>query len=151
MANPERGEQTLVADGQSYTLRLTTNACAELEDFVPGMTWDKLQVGIRNGSMKSARLLLWTALRDHHPDVATTNPESLKAIGTMVDRSGGINGRGLAALLAELKRFVALNEEPFQDDEDEPGGAKGAQQDPTAPEDADLAGVGSSSTRGSSG
>lgn len=121
MANQERGEFTLVVGDRRFTLRLTTNACAELEDFAGGRTWDQVQLGIARGSVKDVRLLLWAALREHHADVATDAPESVKAIGRLIDDAGGFAG-----LLAQIRSFVTLNQDP----EHVPPQEKGETPDP---------------------
>ncbi len=105
MANRERGELRLVvAGGVSYTLRLTTNACAELEDFADGRTSDEVTAGVNRGSFRDVRLMLWMALRDRHPDVATDDPACLAAIGDLIDAAGGRR-----AVIATLRALVLLN------------------------------------------
>lgn len=106
MANRERGEMSMVAGGTVYTLQLTTNSCCEIEDFTGGRTSDDLIQGVNAGSFKDARLLLWMALRRHHPDLATNDPACLKAIGEIVDAAGGRN-----AVLRILRELVRLNVE----------------------------------------
>jgi len=122
MANRERGELTLVAGGTRYVLRLTTNSCCELEAFADGRTSDDVIAGVNRGSFRDARLLLWMALRDQHPDVATDDPACLDTIGSIIDEAGG-----RAAVLERLRDLVLLNTESTE----EPGGAtrpRGAQR-----------------------
>lgn len=107
MANRERGELTLVAGGQRYTLRLTTNSCAELEDFTGGRTSDDVTAGVNRGSFRDVRLLLWMALRDQHKDIATDDPACLEAIGALIDATGG-----RLAAIAALRELVLLNSDP---------------------------------------
>lgn len=114
MANRERGELTLVAGGARYVLRLTTNSCCELESFADGRTSDDVIAGVNRGSFRDARLLLWMALRDKHPDVATDDPECLALIGTIIDRAGG-----RALVLDRLRELVLINTEQTE----EAGGA----------------------------
>ncbi len=114
MANRERGELTLVAGGTRYTLRLTTNSCCELEEFAEGRTSDDVIEGVNKGSFRDARLLLWMALRDQHPDVATEDPDCLGTIGQIIDQAGG-----RASVLERLRELVLLN----TDVPHEPGGA----------------------------
>jgi hypothetical protein len=104
MANKERGEFALQVQDRAYTLRLTTNACCELEDFANGRTWDQVMAGVRQGRMKDVRLLIWTALQEHHGDVATHAPESLQAIGALIDDAGG-----LAGILLQIQAFLQMN------------------------------------------
>lgn len=137
MANPERGEFSLKVGDRRYTLRLTTNACAELEDLTNGKTIDAVVLGAQHGSVKSIRLLLWAALREHHPDIATDDPDSVKAIGVLVDQAGGFEG-----LLQQVNEFIQLNVNP--EPERQSAGKGGESPDP--PDAQALAGVGSSST-----
>lgn len=120
MANRERGEFTLKAGDQSYILRLTTNACCELEDFAPGRNIDQVMAGFSRGSRKDLILILWTALRDKHADIATEDQASLKAIGGIVDEAGGMVG-----LIDQMVSFIDLNSpEPEQVTEGEGDGKK---------------------------
>ncbi len=114
MANRERGELTLLAGGMRYTLRLTTNSCCELESFADGRMSDDVIAGVNSGSFRDARLLLWMALRDQHPDLATDDPSCLSAIGDLIDVAGG-----RLAVLERLRELILLN----VDGRDAPGGA----------------------------
>jgi len=118
MANKERGEFLLTAGGKTYKLRLTTNACAEMEDIAGGRTWDQVQLGIMRGSAKDLRLLFWGALREFHPDIATDDPKSLRAVGKLIDDAGGFEG-----LMEQGQAFVALNQR--QADDEAPSAEKG--------------------------
>lgn len=106
MANKERGEFPIEIGDRTFILRLTTNACAELEDVSGGRTWDQVQMGIARGSVKDVRWLFWAAFRDHHPDIATDDPASVKVIGQLIDEAGGFAG-----LLARVRMFVAMNQD----------------------------------------
>jgi hypothetical protein len=136
MANRERGEFPLVIGEQRYTLRLTTNACAELEDISGGRTFDQVMIGIRRGSVKDIRLLLWAALREHHSDIATDDPASVKAIGKLIDEAGG-----LLAMAGSMRALVLMN----QNEEKTEPNAAGEGED-GIPRTAGGAGVGSTST-----
>ncbi len=107
MANRERGERVLAIGDQSFTLRVTTNACVEVEE-LSGRTWDQITGGLQAGSLRDARLLLWACLRDHHPTVATCDKEGLARIGELIDRMGGVLHDGLEPLAA----FLRFNAEP---------------------------------------
>lgn len=113
-ANKEKGEFALVVGDQRYVLRVTTNAACELED-VHGRTLDQVQVGLLRGSLKDLRLLLWAGLREHHPEIATDDKDSVKAIGALVDAAGGVNG-----VWTQMKAFMALNADPGADDAETP-------------------------------
>jgi len=99
MANRERGEMTLATPTDTYTLRLTTNACADLEDRC-GKLVDDIVRGAYRGSVRDLRWLLWAALQDKH---AATVKEPSDA-GTIIDAAGGIKG-----VLAQMIAFMKLN------------------------------------------
>lgn len=103
MANRERGEFRLVAGEKSYLLRITTNACCELEDLA-ARPLDSVISGANRGHVRDVRLILWAALREHHPELATDDKDSLKAVGTLIDAAGGLSG-----ILAQVKALIALN------------------------------------------
>jgi hypothetical protein len=117
MANKERGEFTLVAGDRTFKLRLTTNAVVEIEDISGGRTWDQVQLGIMRGSAKDMRLLFWGALREYHPDIATDDVKSLRAVGRLIDAAGGFEG-----LVEQMKAFLALNQRQADDEPERPGG-----------------------------
>jgi hypothetical protein len=103
MANKERGEFALQVQDRAYTLRLTTNACCELEDFAQGRTWDQVMAGVRQGRMKDVRLLIWTAL-------GNTIPTGIRQAGIgeghrrLIDEAGG-----LAGILGQIQAFLQMN------------------------------------------
>lgn len=109
MANKERGEWTLAAGADRYVLRLTTNACCELEEF-SGKLFDEVQARANRGSLIHLRYLLWASLQEHHADLATPDKEGLKRIGQIVDAAGGLLG-----LMQQIKAFIAWNAEDTGD------------------------------------
>lgn len=117
MANREKGEFSVTAGSKVLTLRVGTNGIAEVEDLTGGRPWEAIWKGVLSGSVRDLRLFLWTALREHHSDIATTAPDSLKAVGRLIDDMGGIDG-----LWQQLQAFVKLNAEP----ETEKKGGKGS-------------------------
>jgi len=88
MANRERGESAFVVDGATYTLRLTTEAVAQLEDACSTpereMFFPDILARMLRGSFKYTRLFLWAALREHHPGL------TVKDVGSLIDQAGGI-------------------------------------------------------------
>ena len=124
VANREKGEFSITAGERTLTFRLTTNACAEVEDLANGRTWQQIQVGVARGSLKDFCLLFWAALREHHADIATDDPASIKAIGKLIDEAGGIVG-----LQTQIEAFLALNEQPAEL-KDDGAGKKAAPADP---------------------
>lgn len=112
MANRERGEIPLVIGSDRYVLRLTTNACCELEAFTDGKrNWDQVWEGMKSGSQRDVRYFMWVALRHHHPDIATDDPKSLNAIGDLIDLAGGAT-----LLFVQLRALMALNLEQLKEE-----------------------------------
>ena len=88
MANRERGESAFVVGGATYTLRLTTEATAQLEDACSTpereMFFPDILAKVLRGSVKYTRLFVWAALREHHPNL------TVKDVGALIDQVGGI-------------------------------------------------------------
>lgn len=139
-ANAERGELSLVVDGRRYVLTITLTAMMELEDISGGRTfveaWEGTQV---KRSIRDVMLLLWTALRDHHPDLASDEPGVLKKISRFVERAGG-----LEAVNEQLTALIRLHAQPPELAR-EPAGGDGRPREAAADSDA-FPGDGSAST-----
>ena len=133
MANKERGEMTLVAGAQTYTLRLTTNACCEVEDR-SGKLFDVIMHGAYQGSVRDLRWLLWASLQDCHQETVKTPADA----GGIIDDAGGVRG-----VLTQIIAFVKLNTEG-QPEASQPNGSV-TDPDPTETQ-ADGAGADSIST-----
>jgi len=129
MANRERGEMTLAAGESTYVMRLTTNACCDLEDR-SGKLLDDVVRGAFRGSVRDLRWLLWGSLQDRHADTVKT-PEDA---GRVIDAAGGIQG-----VLAQVTAFMKLNADPS------PPAKEAAPVDPPSAQ-SDRAGVDSTST-----
>lgn len=99
MANKERGELRLAAGDQEYTLKLTTNACCEMEDRA-GKVFDRVISDAGRGSLRDVRWLLWAALQEHHGDTVKTAPDA----GRVIDEMGG-----LAKVAIKINELMALN------------------------------------------
>ena len=69
MANRERGEVELVADGKIYILRLSINAVAEIENYLDIGVNDIIAMLQKPGDFRVGRwrVMLWGALREFHP------------------------------------------------------------------------------------
>lgn len=103
MANRERGELRLVAGGVDYTIRLTTNASAELEDR-SGQTFQQhLDAWTYKASTVALRWLVWALLQDRHASAIQTVQDA----GRIIDQAENLPDLLLA--------FVALNLEPLQE------------------------------------
>lgn len=84
MANPHRGQVSLVAGDATYTLSFSANALCELED-ATGETVAQITRKLNDSdgaSMKLVRSLVWAALQDHHPEV------DLKKAGRIITDAG---------------------------------------------------------------
>lgn len=85
MANPYRGEVTLSAADDTFTLSYSVNAICELEEFFDGKPIGEIAESLGDGSsvkMSTIRALVWAGLRDHHPDV------DLTAAGVIASKAG---------------------------------------------------------------
>lgn len=99
MANRERGEYTLVALDRSYVLRLTVEACCQVEDRT-GVVLRTIIDRVNHGQASGCTALLWAALQDQHGlDVPT-----FAAAGAIVDTAGGMR-----RVMPVLSAFMALN------------------------------------------
>lgn len=101
MANRERGEYRLVARHRSYVLRLTVEACCELQDRT-NRALTEVIAGINAGQATDIRGLIWAALQDRHGHEMPT----LEDAGRFIDESGG-----LVAIVPHVVALVALNED----------------------------------------
>lgn len=83
MANPHRGQVSLVAGDTTYTVSLSTNALCEIEEhFGKSVSEVAGLLGADNVSMKTVRAIFWAALQDNHPDV------DLKGAGLIITEAG---------------------------------------------------------------
>lgn len=126
MANRERGETTLVAGKQSFVCRLTTNSCAEVEDFA-SRTWQDIWLGMKSGSVNDVRLFFWVALREHHSDIATDDKACLRKVGEIIDAAGGLRSDKLSAWIT---RFIELNQDQDEKDDKKGGQPRAGAADP---------------------
>lgn len=102
MANPERGEMELVCGDQTFVLRLTTNACCELEAKSGKSYEEHLIDWDRRKRVTAFRWLLWACLQDKHANIAAT-PE---AVGILIDQG---DPKSLMRVMASF--FASNNEE----------------------------------------
>ncbi len=86
MANPHKGEVSLVAEGKTYTLKYSVDAICRLEE-TTGKNLTALMVEMADASRMSlsmTRHMVHAALFEHHPEV------SLKEAGEIMAGSGGM-------------------------------------------------------------
>src|SRR4030095_8123930 len=115
-ANVEKGEVSLLVEGKRYILTVTLAAAAEVEDVSAtrqnpsGRTWPEIIRGVmQRQSIRDLLLMMWVALRTHHPDLANDDPDVLKRMSDFVTRAGG-----LEALNAQLEKLVRLHTQPTE-------------------------------------
>ena len=113
--NPHKGEVTLEAGGETYTLRLAANALVIAEELldkgveeIAGMLSDAA-----NFRLGTARALLFAGLREHHPKL------SLEDAGEIIGEIG------IPAVLNKLgESMQAAFPQPEGEDKNPPKGAK---------------------------
>jgi hypothetical protein len=101
MVNPIRGEVSLPAGDETFTLRFSANALVDLEDAL-GMgivaigaemtSWASQPARIR---FKTIRAVVWAGLQEHHPERlegGAANPDGvdLRRAGDIIVAAGGI-------------------------------------------------------------
>jgi hypothetical protein len=80
MANPAKGEVALPAGDQTYTLKLGTNALAELTGML-SIGLAEVQSALSAGRVDVIRAVMWAALRKHHS-------LNLMEVGDLIDDVG---------------------------------------------------------------
>lgn len=112
MANRQRGEIALIVAGQDYTLRLTTDGIAQLEDACStpekAMFFPDILALVLRGSVKYTRLFVWACLREAHPEMTVADA------GTLMDGAGGPIG------FAQLVEAVVATTQPDPEDRPRP-------------------------------
>ena len=103
MANKERGEIDLVAGGKTYTLRMSINAVADMENLLDKGINDILAM-VRDPTdfrIGTWRVLLWGALREFHKLTLEEAGEIMGVAG--VEQVVAKIGEALAAAFPEAK------------------------------------------------
>lgn len=110
MANRERGEVDLAAGGDTFVLRLSINAIAEIENLLDLGVNDLIAMLRKPKDFRIAtwRVLLWGALREHHKC-------SLDEAGEIMGRAG-VN----VAVQALSEAMTAAFPEPTAGSEENP-------------------------------
>lgn len=87
MANAERDEHDLTIEGQTYTLKLTTNAMCEVETAMSTtlrqVSFADVLMASNKHNVSAMRAIFWASLRDKHPEV------TLAKAGELMDKVGG--------------------------------------------------------------
>lgn len=83
MINTKTGELTVELDGKDYTLALTLNAMAWLEDKHGGIPFDEVTAKAQAGSMTGLREFFWVLFQKHHPDITLEEAGSLVTLGRL--------------------------------------------------------------------
>jgi hypothetical protein len=89
MANPEKGETSVVIAGVSYTLVMTFNAGVQLQSLLSegkpeAVPMDAILARAMKGDLICLRALFWALLLEHHPKMT---PEQA---GKLIDAVGGL-------------------------------------------------------------
>ncbi|TDX19624.1 GTA-gp10 family protein [Rhodovulum visakhapatnamense] len=103
MANPMKGEVDIEACGERLRLILSFNAIAELEDEA-GQTLAEVMTSLKAGSVRTMRLILWAAMRDHRP--ATT----LRQAGAVAEELGPELGPVLGRVISTCGFLADLSD-----------------------------------------
>src|SRR5262245_1604787 len=85
MANPERGESSVVIDKQVYTLKPTFNSVCELETQMNN-GFDAIMQTVHEGRLSGLRAVVWCLLQDKHAKEIPT----LSDAGEWIERLGGV-------------------------------------------------------------
>lgn len=117
MANRD-GEVLLEIKGKTYTLALTFDAMAAVEELfsTPSVvvTFGQVASAVDRGSVRHMRGLLWSVLQKHHPDVR------IKDVGALIEAAGGLDalnqkfGELAAAAQADPKDLQELGANPHK-------------------------------------
>lgn len=104
MANREKGEVSLAAGGETYTLRLSINALCELEDVFDQPIGEIVTLLQADGGVRISHLreIVRAALSEHHPGL--TAPEVGRIMSDAgIDRIGGVLGELFSATFPDRK------------------------------------------------
>ncbi|WP_414896848.1 hypothetical protein [Rhodovulum sp. YEN HP10] len=104
MANPMKGEIDVEACGEQLRLILSFNAIAELEEEA-GQTLAEIMAALKAGSVRTMRLILWAAMRDHRPGT------TLRQAGEVAEDLGAGLGPVLGRVIAACG-FLAAEDDP---------------------------------------
>jgi hypothetical protein len=112
MANPEKGETSVVIAGVSYTLAMTFNSGVRLQALMSegkpeAVPLSGILARAFKGDLLCLRALFWSLLVEHQPGIT---PEQA---GTLIDHVGGI-----AAMNAIIERAIDASSPDPQDVEE---------------------------------
>ncbi len=90
MANREIGDIAFDVNGKTYTMRIDTNALAEMEGALSTdtrqVTWQQAIGMVERRQVLATRALLWASLRRHHRSI------TLEQAGDLMHEMGGTKG-----------------------------------------------------------
>lgn len=101
MANPHRGEATFTVEGVAYKAVFSTNAFCIAENALDLGTTEIVARLLLKGRVGDARVVLWAALQEHHPDL------TLEDVGGLIDalgqeETGAMIGKGVSLAMPAL-------------------------------------------------
>jgi hypothetical protein len=89
MANAQKGEVSLVLDGDTYTLTVNIDAICQMEEVLSTdtkiVTFQDVVQGMIRGSNRYTRAFFWGAFQTHHPDV------TMKVLNLLIEKAGGMD------------------------------------------------------------
>lgn len=83
MTNGVKGEVSLAAGGETYTLQFSVNGLVALEDAL-GVGVTAIGAQLQAPTIRVLRTLVWAALQEHHPEVDE------RQAGAIIDAAGGL-------------------------------------------------------------
>lgn len=113
VANKNKGEYSFEADGKRYTLAVTMNAMADLEEHFNSKdqkerTFEELTKEVEKGRAIYIRAFLWALLQRDHPEVVlkATPGSNHVDVSTLIERAGGVE------VVGRILQEVAKASEP---------------------------------------
>lgn len=138
MANREKGEVSFEVDGTTYTLAMTMDAMASLEEHfsTPAreMSFEEISAKANAGHVKYVRAFIWAVLQTHHPELR------IQDVSPLVQKAGG-----MAAFAMTLGKLM-LSAQPDAKDLEELGIKKPKKNPPQAQGGRRTRGTGGAST-----
>lgn len=97
-----KGEVSVEADGQRYTLAFSINALCKMEDMFGEAVGDIATLGNKGKRFNTMRNVFWCALADHHPDLTVDDAgRIITEIG--IAKADELVGEAFALAFPEVK------------------------------------------------